>query len=54
MASCKESLARLGTDYLDLYLIHREDPCLDPWETARALKELKKEGLIREAGFPIF
>lgn len=54
MASCKESLARLGTDYLDLYLIHREDPCLDPWETARALKELKKEGLIREAGVSNF
>lgn len=52
--SCKESLKRLRTDYLDLYLIHREDPCFDPWETARALKELKKEGLIREAGVSNF
>lgn len=52
--SCKESLKRLRTDYLDLYLIHREDPCFDPWETARALKDLKKEGLIREAGVSNF
>lgn len=52
--SCKESLQRLGTDHLDLYLIHREDPCLDIWETARALKDLKKAGLIREAGVSNF
>jgi len=54
VASCKESLGRLHTDYLDLYLIHREDPCFDPWETGRALKDLKKEGLIREAGVSNF
>lgn len=54
VASCKESLQRLHTDHLDLYLIHREDPCFDPWETARALKNLKKEGLIREAGVSNF
>ncbi len=54
MRSCKESLQRLGTDYLDLYLIHREDPCLDPWETARALKDLKKEGLVKEVGVSNF
>lgn len=52
--SCKESLQRLQTDYLDLYLIHREDPCFDPWETARALKDLKKEGLVREVGVSNF
>ncbi len=54
LSSCKESLKRLHTDYLDLYLIHREDPCFDPWETARALKDLKKEGLIKEAGVSNF
>lgn len=52
--SCKESLQRLQTDYLDLYLIHREDPCFDPWETARALKQLKKEGLVKEVGVSNF
>lgn len=54
IASCKESLQRLQTDYLDLYLIHREDPCFDPWETARALKTLKKEGLVKEVGVSNF
>lgn len=52
--SCKESLQRLKTDHLDLYLIHREDPCFDPWETGRALKDLKKEGLVREVGVSNF
>jgi predicted oxidoreductase len=50
MESCKASLQRLNCEYIDLYLIHREDPCFDPWETARALKDLIKSGLIRQAG----
>lgn len=54
MQSCRESLRRLNTDSLDLYLIHREDPCLDVWETARALKQLKKDGLVREVGVSNF
>ena len=52
--SCKGSLERLGIDHLDLYLIHREDPCFNPWETARALKDLKKEGLVLEVGVSNF
>lgn len=52
--SCKESLLRLGTDYVDLYLIHREDPFIDPWETGRALLDLKKAGLVREIGVSNF
>jgi len=54
MKSCKESLQRLGTDHIDLYLIHREDPCIDFAETARALKQLKKEGLVLEVGVSNF
>jgi predicted oxidoreductase len=54
MQSCKESLIRLGTDHIDLYLIHREDPCFDPWETARALKDLKKSGMVLEVGVSNF
>lgn len=52
--SCKESLQRLHTDHLDLYLIHREDPLLDPWEAGRALLDLKKEGLVKEIGVSNF
>lgn len=54
LRSCRESLQRLNTDYLDLYLIHREDPLFDPWGTAKALLELKEQGLIREFGVSNF
>ncbi|MGD7007902.1 aldo/keto reductase [Metabacillus sp. 84] len=46
----KDSLRRLGTDYIDLYQLHGgtiEDP-ID--ETIEAFEELKKDGLIREYG----
>ena len=52
--SCKESLQRLGMEYIDLYLVHREDPCFNPWETARALSDLKKEGFVLEVGVSNF
>lgn len=52
--ACKKSLFRLKTDYIDLYLIHRQDPCMDFYEVARALEELTKEGLIKAAGVSNF
>lgn len=52
--SCQESLKRLNTDHLDLYLIHREDPCFDPYDTAEALLSLKEQGLVREIGVSNF
>lgn len=54
MQSCEDSLKRLQCDHIDLYLIHREDPCIDHPETARALKDLKQKGYIREAGVSNF
>lgn len=48
------SLIKLGTDYLDLLLIHRPDPLADPAETAAALEQLVKEGKIIEAGVSNF
>jgi aryl-alcohol dehydrogenase-like predicted oxidoreductase len=36
-----ESLEALGTDYVDLYYMHRANPSTPIEETARALAELK-------------
>lgn len=46
MESCERSLARLGTDYLDLYFCHREDPDTPLEETARAMDDLVHQGKI--------
>jgi aryl-alcohol dehydrogenase (NADP+) len=44
------SLRRLGTDYIDLYQIHRADP-KTPWEeTLEALHDLVKAGKVRYLG----
>jgi diketogulonate reductase-like aldo/keto reductase len=51
--SCKKSLERLGTDYLDMYLLHwRGSVPLS--ETVACMEELKKEGLIRNWGVSNF
>ncbi|MCM3629626.1 aldo/keto reductase [Paenibacillus glycanilyticus] len=50
LSAVKESLRRLGTDYIDLYQLHGgtiEDP-ID--ETIEAFEQLKQEGVIREYG----
>jgi 1-deoxyxylulose-5-phosphate synthase len=50
LSAVKDSLKRLGTDYIDLYQLHGgtiEDPIE---ETIEAFEELKKEGLIRYYG----
>ena len=44
------SLRRLGTDYLDLYIIHRYDATTPPEETMRALDDLVKAGKVRALG----
>src|SRR6266513_4047259 len=40
LASAEESLRRLGTDYIDVYLAHRFDPYTPLEETAGALDSL--------------
>lgn len=50
LSAVKDSLRRLGTDYIDLYQLHGgtiEDP-ID--ETIEAFEQLKQEGVIREYG----
>src|SRR5215470_9532470 len=44
------SLEALGTDYIDLYQVHWPDPARPIGETAAALAELVREGLIRHVG----
>src|SRR5213075_652368 len=44
------SLARLGTDYVDLYQIHRFDPATPVEETMEALHDVVKSGKARYLG----
>ena len=46
----EESLRRLGTDYIDLYITHWQDPTTPVEETVAALEELKQAGKIRAIG----
>ena len=46
-AACQASLIRLGTDMIDLYQIHFDDPHTPVLETVTALDDLVEEGLIR-------
>ncbi|MFE9020884.1 aldo/keto reductase [Streptomyces sp. NPDC007808] len=50
MAEIDHSLARLGTDYVDLYQIHRFDPHTPVEETMEALHDLVKAGKVRYIG----
>ncbi|PWE55619.1 aldo/keto reductase [Metarhizobium album] len=46
----EESLKRLGTDYIDLYITHWQDPTTPIAETMEALEDLRKAGKIRAIG----
>jgi aryl-alcohol dehydrogenase-like predicted oxidoreductase len=50
----ENSLRRLGTDYIDLYQIHRPEPDTDIDETLGALSDLIHQGKIRYAGSSTF
>src|SRR5579884_981756 len=50
IASCEGSLRRLGTDYIDLYYLHRPDPTTPIAETLRALDDLVRQGKVRYVG----
>ncbi len=54
IAGCENSLRRLGTDYIDLYQIHRPSPDTDIDETLGALTDLVREGKIRYFGSSTF
>ncbi|HET9949735.1 MAG TPA: aldo/keto reductase [Longimicrobiales bacterium] len=44
------SLRRLGTDWIDLYQIHRDDPLTSLEETLAALDDLVRQGKVRYVG----
>jgi len=51
---CENSLRRLGTDYIDLYQIHRPDPHIAIDETLGALSDLVRQGKVRYLGSSTF
>jgi aryl-alcohol dehydrogenase (NADP+) len=50
MNAIDDSLRRLGTDYIDLYQIHRWDPETPIEETLEALHDVVKSGKVRYIG----
>ena len=50
----ENSLRRLGTDWIDLYQIHRPDPHTDVDETLGALSDLVAQGKVRSIGSSSF
>jgi diketogulonate reductase-like aldo/keto reductase len=55
IASTRESLQRLGLEYLDLHLIHWPNPSVGKYgEAWRALVTLQEEGLVRSIGVSNF
>jgi aryl-alcohol dehydrogenase-like predicted oxidoreductase len=54
IAECDNSLRRLGTDYIDLYQVHRFDETADLDETLGALSDLVHQGKVRSLGSSTF
>ncbi|MFV8828630.1 aldo/keto reductase [Alkalihalobacterium sp. APHAB7] len=52
--SVNQSLTNLATDYIDVLLIHRPDPYMDPSEVADAFIQLKADGKVRAFGVSNF
>jgi aryl-alcohol dehydrogenase-like predicted oxidoreductase len=48
--AAEDSLRRLGTDYIDLYQLHKPDPAVPIAETLGALDDLVRAGKVREIG----
>ena len=45
--SVDQSLMRLKTEYLDMLLLHRPDPLVEPEEVAQAVENLNQNGKVR-------
>jgi len=51
LASCDASLKRLQTDWIDLYIVHKEDRYTPLHETLEALNDLVRAGKVRYVGY---
>jgi predicted oxidoreductase len=54
IASTEQSLKNFHTDYIDVMLIHRPDPLLNPEEVAEAITALQQQGKILHFGVSNF
>jgi predicted oxidoreductase len=54
LQSVENSLAALGTDYIDALLIHRPDPLMNADEIAEAFQQLKESGKVLHFGVSNF
>ena len=54
ITSAERSLKNLNTNFIDLLLIHRPDPLMDPHEIAEAFAELKHSGKVLHFGVSNF
>ncbi|WP_190814803.1 aldo/keto reductase [Saccharopolyspora pogona] len=50
VSSVEDSLRALGTDYIDVLLLHRPDALVEPEEVARAFDDLESAGKVRRFG----
>ncbi len=54
ISSVEQSLRYLHTDYIDLLLVHRPSPLMNPQEIAEVFSKLKKEGKVKHFGVSNF
>ncbi|MEM9493352.1 MAG: aldo/keto reductase [Myxococcota bacterium] len=54
VASVERSLSNLHTEYVDVLLLHRPSPLLDPDEVAEAFYQLRNQGKVRHFGVSNF
>ncbi len=54
VSAAEASLARLGVEQLDILLLHRPDPLMEPDEVARAFDALQRAGKVRYFGVSNF